>query len=283
MVEKLSLTRAQLAEFLPAFQQIKQFENLFGAVNYTVAELEVLLIQAVSAQSTANAALGEISRLADTMAGLVGPRQSVLYPEPPAQPPCAPVVAELSWPAHSRVLSCNDLADVKVEHPASRQVLVSDGGAWRNGFLALTDLSDTNITSPASGQALQFDGSGCIDGPILVTGTYSPTVSSDYNITTITAAQCQYLRVGPMVTVSGMLNITPTAVTDMVAFLCTVPVNSAFVASSDAAGTFATIGVSSDPYAGGIRAKSANTVRGDGIATSTAAADISFTFTYEIM
>jgi hypothetical protein len=47
--------------------------------------------------------------------------------------------------------------------------------------------------------------------PVLASGTYTPTLSNTTNIAASAAFVCQYQRVGNVVTVSGRVNITPTA------------------------------------------------------------------------
>lgn len=65
---RLGLTRDQLASFLNDFEQVKQFENLFAAVD-TVANVTVddINIAAGDAQASANDALAQIARIADAL------------------------------------------------------------------------------------------------------------------------------------------------------------------------------------------------------------------------
>lgn len=48
-------------------------------------------------------------------------------------------------------------------------------------------------------------------GATISSGTYTPTLTNTTNVSSSTAYQCQYLRVGSVVTVSGMVGITATA------------------------------------------------------------------------
>jgi len=58
----------------------------------------------------------------------------------------------------------------------------------------------------------QWDASGnVIEGPLVASGTYTPTITNVTNVSASTAYQCQYLRVGNTVTVSGKIDIDPTA------------------------------------------------------------------------
>ena len=65
-VQKLSLTRDQLASFLKDFEQIKQFERLFALADQVApsADTTGISIQAGIASSTANDALAQIIKLA---------------------------------------------------------------------------------------------------------------------------------------------------------------------------------------------------------------------------
>lgn len=45
----------------------------------------------------------------------------------------------------------------------------------------------------------------------LTSGTYTPTLTNTTNVAASTAYQCQYLRVGSVVTVSGRVDVDPTA------------------------------------------------------------------------
>jgi len=65
---RLGLTRDQLASFLSDFEQIKQFERLFGTVDdIDNVQLESLAISSGNAEATANEALAELRRIADAL------------------------------------------------------------------------------------------------------------------------------------------------------------------------------------------------------------------------
>lgn len=70
----------------------------------------------------------------------------------------------------------------------------------------------------------------------LAAGTYTPTLTNVTNLTSSTAYQCQYLRVGATVTVSGKVDVDATAgaATELGISL---PVASNFGAVEDCAGT----------------------------------------------
>jgi hypothetical protein len=67
-IRKLGLTRDQLASFLQDFEQIKQFEKLFGEVDdISNVQLEAVNIAAANAEATANEALAELRRIANAL------------------------------------------------------------------------------------------------------------------------------------------------------------------------------------------------------------------------
>jgi hypothetical protein len=71
-IQKLNLSRDQLASFLQNFEQIKQFENLFSTVDtISTVTIDEIGITAGSAFATANEALSGIATLNDLVAPLV--------------------------------------------------------------------------------------------------------------------------------------------------------------------------------------------------------------------
>ena len=72
MVQKLNLTRDQLASFLQDHEQIKQFERLFAAVdtldNVTIDEINTVAANAVASANDALAQLSDVSQILDVLA-----------------------------------------------------------------------------------------------------------------------------------------------------------------------------------------------------------------------
>ena len=67
-VQRLSLTRDQLASFLQDFEQIKQFEKLFATVDsINTIILDEISVSAGTAFATANEALASIAAMADVL------------------------------------------------------------------------------------------------------------------------------------------------------------------------------------------------------------------------
>jgi hypothetical protein len=88
--------------------------------------------------------------------------------------------------------------------------------------------SRTGVTSPAA-----------TDGNIF-SGTYTPTLTNTTNITASTAYECQYIRVGSVVTVSGMVDVDITTGGGGGAFVLgmSIPIASNFSAKQNLGGTF---------------------------------------------
>lgn len=162
---RLKLTRDQLASFLKDFEQIKQFEALFGTVD-EISQTTVLELinQAAQGVAQANKALALVSALAKLVQPLV--------------------VATKAMP------QLKALPDVRTDQPQARQTLVYDGttGRWLNDFLELADLGDVTVTAPADGQLLIYDsGAGVFENATLTPGT-NITITNGPGSITINAA-----------------------------------------------------------------------------------------------
>lgn len=70
-------------------------------------------------------------------------------------------------------------------------------------------------------------------------GTYTPTLTTISNISSLTALKCQYMRVGPVVTVSGALTFTITTNGNATEIGMTLPIASDFTAVQDLGGVAA--------------------------------------------
>lgn len=74
---------------------------------------------------------------------------------------------------------------------------------------------------------------------LLRSGNYTPTLTNVANITASTAYQCQYMRVGKTITVSGKVDIQPTADGVATHLGISLPIASNFGAVEDCGGTIA--------------------------------------------
>lgn len=115
-----------------------------------------------------------------------------------------------------------------------------------------------------------------------VSGTYTPTLTNVANLDASTAYQCQYIRVGRVVTVSGKVDVDPTLAATSTQLGISLPIVSNLGAAEDCAGC---------AFASGIAGQGA-AILGD--ATNNRAqmqwvsADVTnqsmyFTFTYEVI
>jgi hypothetical protein len=134
-------------------------------------------------------------------------------------------------------------------------------------------ISRTAVTSPAASDGNVFS------------GTYTPTLTNSTNVASSTASILQYMRVGSVVTVSGLVAITPTAGSDASTILeMSLPISSDFAATTNLGGT----GVISSATGRGVAAAiyaDTTTDKAEFSFLSPAASTVSmrFTFTYRII
>jgi|688.fasta_scaffold105583_1 hypothetical protein len=107
-----------------------------------------------------------------------------------------------------------------------------------SGFYVMTGGSTTPKLTIASTGAATFSSTLGINGVSdnIKSGTYTPTLSSIYNVASSTAFVCQYMRVGNVVTVSGVINVTATATNTWTRISMTLPISSNFDFSYRAGG-----------------------------------------------
>ena len=67
-------------------------------------------------------------------------------------------------------------------------------------------------------------------------GVYTPTLTAVANVAASTAYQCQYIRLGSMVTVSGRVDVDPTLTSLITQLGISLPLVSNFGAAEDCAG-----------------------------------------------
>lgn len=79
--------------------------------------------------------------------------------------------------------------------------------------------------------------------PTLSYGTYTPTLTNGTNVTASTSYICQYLRVGNVVTVSGLVDIDPTTVSLATELGVSLPIASALATSQQCAGAGSSPGI----------------------------------------
>lgn len=118
-------------------------------------------------------------------------------------------------------------------------------------------------------------------GPTIATGTYKPVLTNVQNIDVATAYDCQWQRVGNMVTVSGRVDVDPTA-TGQVILGLTLPVATAnFTADQQVSGTVAAAGVAGQSGAA-VALVGAQTARLQYVASDAGSRAMRFIFMYQI-
>ena len=80
-------------------------------------------------------------------------------------------------------------------------------------------------------------------------GTYTPTLTNTTNLTGSTAYQCQYLRIGTTVLVSGKVDVNPTTAGSAALLGISLPIVSDIGAVEDCAGTACGTAVASETAA----------------------------------
>jgi len=116
-------------------------------------------------------------------------------------------------------------------------------------------------------------------------GTYLPTITNSTNVAASTRSDCQFMRVGNMVTVSGQITIDVTTTATDSVLLMTLPIASTFTASRQCGGTGASS--SAGVYGTETIAIMGNVAGGSAEfrlrPTSIANLDYRFSFTYQVL
>lgn len=107
---------------------------------------------------------------------------------------------------------------------------------WADWYKKVRDAINAGATvawSSITGKPTTVATSGLTD---LTAGTYTPTVGTTSNVSSSTAYSAQYLQVGSVVTVSGVIAIGATSVADTTVEI-SLPIVSNFTTSEHASGT----------------------------------------------
>lgn len=103
-------------------------------------------------------------------------------------------------------------------------------GALASGYLKIA--SAFGIATPSTVAAIPL-----ADVATLSAGIYTPTLFNVANLAASTAYSCQYLRVGSSITVSGRVDVDPTAAATPTELGISLPIASAFANAHECAGT----------------------------------------------
>lgn len=117
----------------------------------------------------------------------------------------------------------------------------------------------------------------------LAAGTYTPTLFNTTNVASSTAYLCHYSRVGNVVTVSGRVDVTPTAAASTSTSLgISLPIASNFASSVECTGTAATTNIVS-VAAGIVGSAGSDRAVVVWLSSSTSAHEMCFTFVYQVI
>jgi hypothetical protein len=148
---------------------------------------------------------------------------------------------------------------------------IQSGGLIILAASAGLSISSTAVTSPSSADGNVFS------------GTYTPTLTNTTNIAASTASVCQYMRVGNVVTVSGTLDIDPTA-TGRIVLGMSLPIASNFSGANNLGGTFYATGAVTGTNGGGTQGDATNDrAEFDGQVADVANRRYAFSFTYRVI
>lgn len=160
-------------------------------------------------------------------------------------------------------------------------ILNTDNVTEGSANLFFTTARSRNSISAGTGLSyVPATGVMSISSAFFATGTYTPVLTNVLNIDASTPFVCQYVKVGDMVTVSGVVNIDPTALS-ATQMNMSLPIASNFIGSNNCGGAAYAAAVAQGAAIYGESAT--DTARFEFLATTTANAAMSFSFTYRII
>lgn len=112
---------------------------------------------------------------------------------------------------------------------------VNKAGDTMTGYLTLNGAPTSNLHASTKKY---------VDDLNATSGTWTPTLSSIANVASTTAYLCRYSRIGDTVTISGVVDVDPTAADTTTTFDLSLPVASGFTLITDANGAFNTASAS---------------------------------------
>lgn len=134
--------------------------------------------------------------------------------------------------------------------PAVNGTITEAEAAQADATQALADAAAAQGTADGAvvdAAAAQFDATAALAAlaalPTFAFGTYTPTLTNVTNVAASTAGVCLYLRLGDIVIVCGQASMTPTASGASTVLGISLPIASAFTASTNAGGVTAAAGV----------------------------------------
>lgn len=145
---------------------------------------------------------------------------------------------------------------------------------------SITGITDLAIADGGTGASTAANARTNLE---IISGEFTPTLADVANTAVLTAAVCQYIRVGTRIHVAGRVTVDPTlAAPTATQFTMTLPVSSNLAAVTDVAGTFHSHTIAGE--GGGIYADAVgNTAQFEYEATDTGNNVFFFTFTYKLI
>ncbi len=171
------------------------------------------------------------------------------------------------------VQSADTTGNLNIQSNGSTVVAVTSAGAAVTGTLSASGL----ISATAAGIAVPTSALGTC-----YSGTYTPTITNGTNVDGSTAFECQYMRVGNVVTVSGTVNIDPAATGTYTSIGMSLPVASNFSAAPQLGGVGCT-GLAAQGVFGILADTTNDRAQFDGSFTSAPNQALRFSFTYQVI
>lgn len=246
------LNRDELARFLPDRKSVLAFEANFQNVSDNTDAVTNAQTTAENAQAAAVAA----QDTADTAQIAANTAQSA---------------ADFAQASADAAQSTADAAA-----PQTTQILAGDG------LTGGGDLSANRTLNVGAGTGITVNPDDIALTVPTASGTYTPTISNQSNLDSAAMlGNCNYMRVGNMVTVSGIVTVDPTASGFVTSLEMTLPIASNLGAAADVSGTACAGGI---VQTGFIISSIANDhAQLNFVSTTTASENMAFTYLYEII
>jgi len=163
-------------------------------------------------------------------------------------------------------------ADVSATAAIAGTKIAPDFGSQEIKTTGALNIGKTAVTSPVAG-----------DGNVY-SGTYTPTLTGVANMASLTPVECQYMRIGNVVTVSGGCTIGFTTAGAYAQLSISLPISSTFADSSDCGGSITINTTTSNRGYGSIAATASGADASARIYPEhTTARGYNFIFTYRII
>lgn len=177
-------------------------------------------------------------------------------------------------------------------------IQLGSNGADKAGFQTSNggELSFYTGTVGSGTKIAEISSAGAVSLPLIhnnangniISGRYTPTLTTNSNVTSVTSASCHYVRIGSTVTVTGFVTVTSgTTFGGISRFYISLPIASNLTASGDAAGqgVWGVSPANNIGYSSAYILADAATDRAEALFINTvisSAGNFCFSFTYEV-